>query len=110
MKTITKKRLKRAGWKVGTVSDLLGLSREDEAFIELKVALAKALRGRRENRGLTQIDVARLVRSSQPRVAHMEAGETSVSIDLLVRTLFALGSSLHDLARIVRAAGPPRAA
>ena len=59
----------------------------------------KALRRRREDRGLTQVDVARLVASSQPRVAHMEAGETSVSIDRLVRTLLALGSSLNDLAR-----------
>ena len=110
MKTTVKKRLERAGWKVGTVSDFLGLSKEDEAFIELKVALAKALRRRREDRGLTQVDVAKLVGSSQPRVAHMEGGETSVSIDLLVRTLLALGSSLNDVARVVRGAGRSRAA
>ena len=110
MKTTVKKRLERAGWKVGTVSDFLGLSKEDEAFIELKVALAKALRRRREERGLTQVDVAKLVGSSQPRVAHMEGGETSVSIDLLVRTLLALGSSLNDVARVVRGAGRSRAA
>ncbi|MEO8502134.1 MAG: helix-turn-helix domain-containing protein [Vicinamibacteria bacterium] len=110
MKTTTRKRLERAGWKVGTVSDFLGLSKEDEAFIELKVALAKALRRRREERGLTQVELARLVGSSQPRVAHMEAGEASVSLDLLVRTLLALGSSLSDVARFVRTAGRARAA
>jgi hypothetical protein len=41
MKTMTKKtrkKLEAAGWKVGTVSELLNLSKEDEAFVELKVA------------------------------------------------------------------------
>ena len=110
MKASTKKKLESAGWKVGTVSEFLHLSKEDEAFVELKVALAKALRRRREVRGLTQLDVAKMVQSSQPRVAYMEAGESSVSIDLLVRTLLALGSSLADVAKVIRTAGRPRAA
>jgi transcriptional regulator with XRE-family HTH domain len=42
---------------------------------------------------MTQADLARLVRSSQSRVAKMEAGDPSVSIDLLVKSLLALGVS-----------------
>lgn len=106
----TKNKLKAAGWKVGTVSEFLGLSKEDEAFVELKVALAKALRCRREHDGLTQAQVAKLVGSSQPRVAFMEASEPSVSVDLLVRTLLAMGASLSELANVIRSAGRRSAA
>jgi predicted XRE-type DNA-binding protein len=110
MKKTTKNKLKAAGWKVGTVAEFLGLSKEDRAFVELKVALAKALRRRREAKGLTQGDVAKLVGSSQPRVAFMEASEASVSIDLLMRTLLAMGASLKELAGVVRSAGKSTAA
>jgi predicted XRE-type DNA-binding protein len=110
MKAQTRRKLEAAGWKAGTVSEFLGLTKEDEAFVELKVALAKALRRRRRRAGLTQEQVAKLVRSSQPRVAFMEAGESSVSVDLLVRTLLALGSSLPDLARVIRSAAKHGAA
>jgi predicted XRE-type DNA-binding protein len=110
MKKRTGRKLKAAGWKVGTVAEFLGLSKEDEAFVELKVALAKALRRRREAKGLTQSQVAALVGSSQPRVAFMEASEASVSLDLLVRTLLAMGASLKELAGVIRSAGSPTAA
>lgn len=110
MKTRTKRRLKAAGWKVGTVREFLDLSNEDNAFVELKVALATALRRRREARGLTQSQVAKLLGSSQPRVAFMEASDPSVSLDLLVRGLLGLGVSLKQLADLVRSAGKTAAA
>ena len=110
MKPRTKKKLVAAGWNVGTVADFLDLSKEDEAFVELKVALALALRRRREGAGLTQAQVAKLVKSSQSRVATMEAGAAAVSLDLLVRTLLAMGASLKDLASVIRTAGSRSAA
>ncbi len=110
MKQNKRRRLEAAGWSVGTPAQVLELSTADEAFVELKVALAQALRRIREKKGLTQAQVARAVGSSQPRVAFMEASEASVSIDLLVRTLLALGSSLADLATVIRAAGRRRTA
>jgi predicted XRE-type DNA-binding protein len=113
MKTMTKKtrkKLEAAGWKVGTVAELLNLSKEDEAFVELKVALAKSLRERRERSHLTQTQVARRVGSSQPRVAFMEAAHSTVSLDLLIRTLLATGTSLADIATIVRSAAKRSAA
>jgi predicted XRE-type DNA-binding protein len=105
MKRQTRRRLEAAGWSVGTPAEFLGLSEADEAFVELKVALAQALRRTRERKRLTQAEVARTVGSSQSRVAFMESSEKSVSVDLLVRTLLALGSSLTDLAAVIRTAG-----
>jgi predicted XRE-type DNA-binding protein len=109
MKHRVKRKLKAAGWKLGTVREFLQLSKEDEAFVELKVALARALRRRRESKGLTQSQVAALVGSSQPRVAFMEANDPSVSLDLLVRTLLGMGVTLKELAGLIRSAGEPAA-
>ena len=101
-------RLEASRWKVGTVKDLLGLSDEEVAFIELKLALARSLRVRRQRRGLTQAQLAKLIESSQSRVAKMEAGDRSVSLDLLVRSLLAMGTTKRELAGII--AAPKRAA
>jgi DNA-binding XRE family transcriptional regulator len=108
MKRAKRARLEAAGWKVGNVQEFLGLSDEEMEFIELKLALARSLRSRRERRGLTQAQLAKLIESSQSRVAKMEAGDRSVSLDLLVRSLLAIGTTKRELARII--AAPRRAA
>ncbi len=91
-------RLKQAGWKEGSVGEFLGLSPEEETFIELKLALAQELRDLRKTKDLTQAELAEIVGSSQSRVARMEAADGSVSLDLLVRSLLAIGASRKDLA------------
>ena len=91
MTTEKKRRLEKKGWRVGSVSDFLELSPEENAYVELKVRLSKELRQRRQKLGISQVEVARKLQSSQSRVAKMEAGDPSVSIDLLVRSLLALG-------------------
>ncbi len=96
-----RRRLEARGWKVGSPRELLGLSDEEQAYIELRLRLAEGLRARRLDRGVTQVDLARTLRSSQSRVAKMEAGDPTVSLDLLVRSLIALGASSRDLARII---------
>ena len=108
MRKAKRTRLEAAGWRVGTVKDFLGLSGEEVAFIELKLALARSLRVRRQRRGLTQAQLAKLIESSQSRVAKMEAGDRSVSLDLLVRSLLAMGTTKRELAGII--AAPKRAA
>jgi DNA-binding XRE family transcriptional regulator len=108
MKKQKRARLEAAGWKVGTVQELLGLSDDEMEFIELKLALARSLRNRRERKGMTQTQLAKLIESSQSRVAKMEAGDRSVSLDLLVRSLLAIGTTKRELARIISA--PRRAA
>ena len=94
-------RLERAGWKVGTVRELLGLSKAEEALVELKLILSRGLRERRARRKLTQAQLARLLKSSQSRVAKMEAGDPSVSIDLLIRSLLAMGTTQRELAQVI---------
>ncbi len=94
-------RLARKGWKVGSAADFLGLSPEESAYVELKLALSAALRKRRRQNQLTQADLARVIASSQSRVAKMEAGDPTVSIDLLVKSLLALGVSRKELARTI---------
>src|SRR6266849_4893969 len=110
MRKEKKARLERAGWKVGTVRELLGLSKAEEALVELRLILSRGLRERRARRGLTQAQLARLLKSSQSRVAKMEAGDPSVSLDLLIRSLLAMGTSNRDLSRIISARSPAPAA
>ncbi|MBZ5536254.1 MAG: helix-turn-helix domain-containing protein [Acidobacteriia bacterium] len=101
METTKRKRLERKGWKVGTVQEFLGLSNEETAYIEVKLALSKTFQRRRREKRLTQQQAARLLKSSQSRVAKMEAGDPSVSLDLLVRSLLALGTPKRALGRIL---------
>jgi transcriptional regulator with XRE-family HTH domain len=101
MKKSKREALEKSGWKVGTVAEFLGLTEEESALLELKLALSRSLRERRTKQGLTQTQLARQLRSSQSRVAKMEAANPSVSIDLLVRSLFALGASPKDLGRVL---------
>lgn len=99
MKAGKRRRLGRAGWKLGSAKEFLGLTDEEEAVIDLKLALARAVREERSKRKLTQSQLGRLLGSSQSRMAKMEAGDPSVSIDLLVRSLLRMGASRRDLVR-----------
>ena len=101
MREAKRKRLEARGWRIGGTKEFLALSDQEAEYIELKLKLAEGLREKRRRRRLAQVDVAKLVRSSQSRVAKMEAGDRSVSIDLLIRSLLALGASNTELARII---------
>ena len=96
-----RKRLESRGWKVGSASEFLELTPDEEAFIELKLRLGDGLRERRRRRRLSQSQLAKTARSSQSRVAKMEAGDPTVSVDLLIRTLLALGTTPKELARLI---------
>ena len=101
MRKDKKARLERAGWKVGDAKDLLGLTDADMALIDLRVSLAAELRRRRLARKLSQAALAKRICSSQPRVAKMEAGDPSVSLDLLIRSLLTSGSTNEDTAEVI---------
>lgn len=103
MNTDKLKRLKAAGWKIGSAKDFLRLSDEEAMLVELKLSLIKAIRQSREKHGLSQIDLAQRMGSSQSRVAKIEAGDPSVSLDLIVRALIATGASRRDLQRVLTA-------
>ena len=94
-----KDKLARKGWKTGSVAEFLDLSAEESAYIEMKLALSEKLKERRRRTKLTQAELAKAIESSQSRVAKMEAGDPTVSIDLLVKSLLALGVSKKELGR-----------
>jgi ribosome-binding protein aMBF1 (putative translation factor) len=97
MKTKKLKRLQAAGWKSGSTAEFLGLSEPEAALVELKLALVDAVRRARQKRGMSQVDLAQRMRSSQSRIAKIEAGDASVSLDLIVRALIAAGASRKDM-------------
>jgi len=101
MDAAKRKRLEEAGWIVGSAQDFLKLSPEEATFVELKMRLSESLKQRRQNRNLSQTALAKKIKSSQSRVAKMEAGDPSVSIDLLIRALLATGATRNELARVV---------
>jgi ribosome-binding protein aMBF1 (putative translation factor) len=100
-------KLKTHGWSVGTPAEFLGLSDQEAALVELRLALSTSLRRWRTQRGLSQTELARRLKSSQSRVAKMEAGDATVSVDLLMRSLIAMGATPKDLARAI--SSPPKA-
>ena len=101
MKQEKKERLKKAGWKVGTTKEFLQLTAEEAALIEIKLALARSLKKRRIAQKMTQDELAKELGSSQSRVAKMESADATVSLELLVRSLLALGASRQDIGRII---------
>ena len=96
-----RKKLASKGWRTGDAKDFLGLTPEEEAYIDLRLKLADGLKKRRHLRGVTQTELAAALRSSQSRGAKMEAGDPTVSLDLLVKSLLALGISNRELAAII---------
>jgi len=108
MEKTKKNRLEKRGWKIGSTAEFLGLTPEENRYIDLKLALGEHLKKRRRSRKLSQETVAKLLSSSQSRVAKMEAADPSVSLDLLVRSLLVLGSSEKELAKVIASSGGAR--
>ena len=65
MKAAKAGRLKAAGWKVGSAKDFLRLSDQEAALVEVKLCLMDALRQTRRKRGISQMELAKRMRSSQ---------------------------------------------
>ncbi len=91
MKAAKRKKLAKAGWRVGNAADFLALTPAEATCVELKLTLARELSEVRRTRRLTQEALAAKLKTGQPRVAMMEKSDLSVSLDLLVRALLALG-------------------
>jgi ribosome-binding protein aMBF1 (putative translation factor) len=107
MKTAKARRLKAAGWKVGSTKDFLRLNDQEAALVEVKLCLMDALRQARRKRGISQIDLAKRMGSSQSRIAKIEAGDPSVSLDLILRALVASGASRREIQKTLASGYPP---
>jgi ribosome-binding protein aMBF1 (putative translation factor) len=101
MKKQKRARLEAQGWRVGDTTEFLNLSEEEAALIELKADLGAAIRERRKASRMTQSSLAKKLGSSQSRIAKMESGDPSVSLDLQLRSLFALGFKRKQVAKAV---------
>ena len=93
-----KERLERAGFRLGDAAEFLGLTAEEQAVVDFKLGLSAMLRRRRTAYHLSQTVLAMRIGSSQSRIAKMEAGDPSVSMDLLIHAIFATGATVTDLA------------
>jgi len=96
-----KKTLESKGYKIGSAEGFLGLSKEESEYIELKLALSQALAKKRKQKKLTQIQLAKMLKSSQSRVAKMENGDPTVSLDLLIKSLLTMGASKASIAKAI---------
>jgi DNA-binding transcriptional regulator YiaG len=101
VKKAKRERLEAAGWSIGGAKEFLGLSAAEESLVEIKLALSESLRALRQAQRVTQVALARKLQSSQSRVAKMEAGDPSVSMDLLFRSLIVLGARPKEIARVI---------
>ena len=97
-----KKNLEEKGWTVGTGDEFLELTPEESRYLDLKFALMESLRAERQAKGVTQVELAKLLGSTQPRIAKMEGGDPSVSVDALLKALIALGVTRKKLAKIFK--------
>ena len=96
-----RKSLEAAGWKVGDASDFLGLTSAETALVELKTRLALFAKEQRETNQLSQETLAQKMGSSQSRVAKIESGDPSVSLDLIVKALLSAGTTRQELAQAI---------
>ena len=99
-----REKLEANGWKVDTVAGFLELTPEEVALIEIKLVLSRRLRHRRQER-MTQAELAAKLHSSQPRIAKAEGGDSSVSIELLVREMLAAGVTPNDIGQAIASVG-----
>jgi ribosome-binding protein aMBF1 (putative translation factor) len=103
MRASKRKRLEAKGWRLTSPERFVGLTREEAALVEMKVGLADAVKAQREKSHLSQVELASRMKSSQSRVAKIEAGDPSVSLDLLVRAVLSAGATKKEIARALAA-------
>jgi DNA-binding XRE family transcriptional regulator len=103
MDPIKQSRLEAAGWKVGTAADFLELTSEESTIVEMRMMLSRRLKERRKGL-MTQAELATKISSSQPRIAMAENGDSSVSIELLIRAMLATGASAQEIGQVIASA------
>lgn len=80
-------------WK--KLREELNLSEEDEKIIELEKKLIRALVDIREEKGITQTQLAEMCNVRQPMIARLESSAHSPQLDSLLRVLVPLGYTLQ---------------
>jgi DNA-binding XRE family transcriptional regulator len=88
-------------WIEGSVQEFLQLSKAEMEFIEMRLAISRLLKVVRQEHKMTQQAAAAKLHTSQSRLAKMESGDSSVSLDLLCKSLFSLGGSRKKLVKAI---------
>ncbi len=103
MNKAQKARFAKDGWKVGSAAEVLGLSDAEAALVEAKLRLGDVVRAVRQRRHLSQAALAKLMGSSQSRLAKVENRDSEVSLDLQMRAIFAANPAASlDFQRLIR--------
>jgi ribosome-binding protein aMBF1 (putative translation factor) len=102
MNKAKKARLEAAGFRFGDAGDFLDLSDAERRLVDTRLAVSRLVRRLRERGGLTQVELAQRINSSQSRVTKIEAAAADVSLDLSFKEVFALGGDLNDLVVVQR--------
>ena len=97
-----KQKLQNTDWQIGDAEDFLQLSSEEAALIDIRLALSQAAKQSRVKQDWSQAELAQRMKSSQSRIAKIEAADPSVSIDLMVKALVASGAGRREIAQALR--------
>lgn len=84
-------------WK--ELRSVLNINQEDESIINLEKDIIKAMVAIREEKGLTQSQLAELCNIKQPVIARMESAVHSPQIDSILKVLVPLGYTLEVVPR-----------
>ena len=84
-------------WK--ELREELNISAEEESLIKLEKDLIKTMVKIREEKGVTQAQLAELCHVKQPVIARMEAGTHSPRVDSLLKVLVPMGYTLRIVPR-----------
>jgi transcriptional regulator with XRE-family HTH domain len=87
------------------VQHLLPNRRGDNELRKMKLGLARSLRRRRQAHHLSQMALAKMLGTSQSRLARMETADDTVTLDLLARSLLAAGATRKEIARAIGQGG-----
>src|ERR1700693_6125426 len=101
MKQSQRDKLRKLGYRVLDTQEFLGLSNEERELIDLKISLIKKLKATRSQKKITQQQLARLIHSSQSRIAMIEQGRPDVSLALICKALFAMGVRRRELGKAI---------
>lgn len=92
-----RKQVEAMGGGVGDAADFLGLDPIEAAWCDLRARASIAVRRLRSERGWTQARLAEAMGSTQPKVARLEQSTRGVSLDQVMRAIYALGGTIADI-------------
>ena len=97
----TRDRLETGGFRETTVEELFGLSEEESALIEVRLALAGYIKRLRSERHITQQALAKRLGSDQANISKAERNDETVSLDWMLRAALVLGASRTEIGQVI---------